>query len=83
MQDKVDTTAFTVFYFNQKMNAFRRVILYLQGAMMSVAFKEGLKIPPPAMNEIILSANQDIRQVTIRILNLNILFVCWFMQYPL
>ena len=31
--------------------------------MMSVAFKEGLKIPPPAMNEIILAANQDIRQV--------------------
>lgn len=52
------------------------MILYLQGAMMSVAFKEGLKIPPPAMNEIILSANQDIRQVTLRILNLNILFVC-------
>lgn len=47
--------------------------------MMSVAFKEGLKIPPPAMNEIILSANQDIRQVTIRILNLNILCVGWFM----
>lgn len=35
----------------------------IKGAMMSVAFKEGLKIPPPAMNEIILSANQDIRQV--------------------
>lgn len=34
-----------------------------QGAMMSIAFKEGLKIPPPAMNEIILGANQDIRQV--------------------
>ncbi|XP_022300540.1 replication factor C subunit 1-like [Crassostrea virginica] len=35
----------------------------IKGAMMSVAFKEGLKIPPPAMNEIILAANQDIRQV--------------------
>ncbi|KAM4807653.1 replication factor C subunit 1 [Rhinophrynus dorsalis] len=35
----------------------------IKGAMMSVAFKEGLKIPPPAMNEIILGANQDIRQV--------------------
>ncbi|XP_057584405.1 replication factor C subunit 1 isoform X3 [Hippopotamus amphibius kiboko] len=34
----------------------------IKGAMMSVAFKEGLKIPPPAMNEIILGANQDIRQ---------------------
>uniref|UniRef100_A0A669P561 Replication factor C subunit 1 n=1 Tax=Phasianus colchicus TaxID=9054 RepID=A0A669P561_PHACC len=35
----------------------------IKGAMMSIAFKEGLKIPPPAMNEIILAANQDIRQV--------------------
>ncbi|XP_044154267.1 replication factor C subunit 1 isoform X1 [Bufo gargarizans] len=35
----------------------------IKGAMMSVAFKEGLKIPPPAMNEVILGANQDIRQV--------------------
>ena len=30
---------------------------------MSVAFKEGLKISPPALQEIILSSNQDIRQV--------------------
>uniref|UniRef100_A0A671E1B0 Replication factor C subunit 1 n=1 Tax=Rhinolophus ferrumequinum TaxID=59479 RepID=A0A671E1B0_RHIFE len=35
----------------------------IKGAMLSIAFKEGLKIPPPAMNEIILGANQDIRQV--------------------
>ncbi|XP_043919505.1 replication factor C subunit 1 [Protopterus annectens] len=35
----------------------------IKGAMMTVAFKEGLRIPPPAMNEIILGANQDIRQV--------------------
>ncbi|XP_033890486.3 replication factor C subunit 1-like isoform X1 [Acipenser ruthenus] len=35
----------------------------IKGAMMSVAFKEGLKVPPPALNEIILAANQDIRQV--------------------
>nr|XP_028601072.1 replication factor C subunit 1 isoform X1 [Podarcis muralis] len=35
----------------------------IKGAMMSIAFKEGLKIPPPAMNEVILAANQDIRQV--------------------
>lgn len=35
----------------------------IKGAMMSIAFKEGLRIPPPAMNEIILGANQDIRQV--------------------
>ena len=30
---------------------------------MSIAFKEGLTIPAPAVNEIILAANQDIRQV--------------------
>uniref|UniRef100_A0A670XS97 Replication factor C subunit 1 n=1 Tax=Pseudonaja textilis TaxID=8673 RepID=A0A670XS97_PSETE len=35
----------------------------IKGAMMSIAFKEGLKVPPPAMNELILAANQDIRQV--------------------
>ncbi|KFQ09129.1 Replication factor C subunit 1, partial [Leptosomus discolor] len=35
----------------------------IKGAMMSIAFKEGLKIPAPAMQEIILAANQDIRQV--------------------
>ncbi|XP_045690307.1 replication factor C subunit 1 isoform X1 [Phyllostomus hastatus] len=35
----------------------------IKAAMLSIAFKEGLKIPPPAMNEIILGANQDIRQV--------------------
>ncbi|MBN3281955.1 RFC1 factor, partial [Polyodon spathula] len=35
----------------------------IKGAMMSIAFKEGLKVPPPALNEIILAANQDIRQV--------------------
>ncbi|XP_061763209.1 replication factor C subunit 1 isoform X4 [Nerophis ophidion] len=35
----------------------------IKGAMMSLAFKEGLKIPPPALNEIILASNQDIRQV--------------------
>uniref|UniRef100_A0A8C3E5H1 Replication factor C subunit 1 n=1 Tax=Corvus moneduloides TaxID=1196302 RepID=A0A8C3E5H1_CORMO len=35
----------------------------IKGAMMSIAFKEGLKIPPPAMQEIILAANHDIRQV--------------------
>ncbi|KAA0722360.1 Replication factor C subunit 1 A1-P145 [Triplophysa tibetana] len=35
----------------------------IKGAVMSIAFKEGLKIPPPAVNEIILASNQDIRQV--------------------
>lgn len=31
--------------------------------MMSVAFKEGVKIAPPALQEIIVGANQDIRQI--------------------
>ena len=31
--------------------------------MMSIAFKEGLKIPPQAMDQIIIGANQDVRQV--------------------
>lgn len=44
-----------------------------QGAMMSIAFKEGLKIPPPALNEIILGANQDIRQVNKNIKQLMVL----------
>uniref|UniRef100_A0A8C6LCL4 Replication factor C subunit 1 n=1 Tax=Nothobranchius furzeri TaxID=105023 RepID=A0A8C6LCL4_NOTFU len=35
----------------------------IKGAMMSIAYKEGLKIPPPALNEIILASNQDVRQV--------------------
>ncbi|CAG2189162.1 RFC1 [Mytilus edulis] len=35
----------------------------IKAAMMSLAFKEGLKVPPPALNEIILASNQDIRQV--------------------
>ncbi|KAF1395200.1 hypothetical protein PFLUV_G00009080 [Perca fluviatilis] len=35
----------------------------IKGAMMSLAFKEGIKIPPPALNEMILASNQDIRQV--------------------
>uniref|UniRef100_A0A8C1FQC0 Replication factor C subunit 1 n=1 Tax=Cyprinus carpio carpio TaxID=630221 RepID=A0A8C1FQC0_CYPCA len=35
----------------------------IKGAVMSIAFKEGLKIPPPALNEVILASNQDIRQV--------------------
>ena len=36
---------------------------FFKGAMMSVAFKEGLKIPPQAMEQIIIGANQDVRQV--------------------
>ena len=34
-----------------------------QAALMSIAFREGLKISPPALQELILSSNQDIRQV--------------------
>lgn len=35
----------------------------IKAAMMSVAFKEGLKISPPALQEIIVAANQDVRQI--------------------
>ncbi|XP_044047085.1 replication factor C subunit 1 isoform X2 [Siniperca chuatsi] len=35
----------------------------IKGAMMSIAFKEGIKIPAPALNEMILASNQDVRQV--------------------
>lgn len=48
----------------------------LQGAMMSIAFKEGLKIPPPAMQEIILAANQDIRQVSANSASVSIQKAC-------
>ncbi|XP_070209411.1 replication factor C subunit 1-like isoform X2 [Littorina saxatilis] len=34
----------------------------IKGALMSIVFKEGLKVSPPALQEIILSSNQDIRQ---------------------
>lgn len=45
------------------------LFLTIQGAMMSIAFKEGLKIPPPALNEVILASNQDIRQVLQQFIN--------------
>uniref|UniRef100_A0A8U8BAW0 Replication factor C subunit 1 n=1 Tax=Geospiza parvula TaxID=87175 RepID=A0A8U8BAW0_GEOPR len=45
----------------------------IKGAMMSIAFKEGLKIPPPAMQEIILAANQDIRQVIFLCIKIRLL----------
>ena len=31
--------------------------------MMSVAFREGVKIPPSALNDVILGAGHDVRQV--------------------
>ncbi|XP_065063673.1 replication factor C subunit 1-like [Rhopilema esculentum] len=35
----------------------------IKGFAMSVSCKEGLRIPPPVMEQIIVGANQDIRQV--------------------
>uniref|UniRef100_A0A8C4QTW2 Replication factor C subunit 1 n=1 Tax=Eptatretus burgeri TaxID=7764 RepID=A0A8C4QTW2_EPTBU len=35
----------------------------IKGAMMSVTFKENIHVPPPALHEIILAANHDIRQI--------------------
>ncbi|XP_042322673.1 replication factor C subunit 1 isoform X2 [Sceloporus undulatus] len=50
-------------YYCFDLRFYRPRVEQIKGAMMSIAYKEGLKIPPPAMNEIILAANQDIRQV--------------------
>ena len=35
----------------------------LKGAMMSMCFKEGLKVQPNALEQMIIGANQDIRQI--------------------
>ncbi|XP_076348175.1 germ line transcription factor 1 [Tachypleus tridentatus] len=35
----------------------------LKGAMMTIAYKEGIKVEPEAVTDIIVSSNQDIRQV--------------------
>lgn len=35
----------------------------IKGAMMSVCFKEGLKIDPQALREMIIASGQDVRQV--------------------
>lgn len=34
----------------------------LQSAMMSICFKEGIKISPEALSQLIVSSGQDIRQ---------------------
>ncbi|KAL0895357.1 hypothetical protein ABMA27_011491 [Loxostege sticticalis] len=34
----------------------------IKSAMMSICFKEGLKIPPDAISQLIVAANQDVRQ---------------------
>ncbi len=36
----------------------------IKGAMMSVCFKEGLKIEPQAITEMVLASGQDVRQVS-------------------
>lgn len=35
----------------------------IKAAMMSVAFKEGIKVSPEALNDVIVASNQDIRQI--------------------
>lgn len=35
----------------------------IKGAMMSVCFKEGIKISSQALSEIIMASGQDVRQV--------------------
>lgn len=32
--------------------------------MMSVAFKEGVKVSPEALHDVVIASNQDIRQVS-------------------
>lgn len=32
--------------------------------MMSVAFKEGVKVSPEALHDVVVASNQDIRQVS-------------------
>ncbi|RVE52058.1 hypothetical protein evm_003336 [Chilo suppressalis] len=34
----------------------------IKSAMMSICFKEGVKVPPELLNQLIVAANQDIRQ---------------------
>lgn len=34
-----------------------------QGPMMSICFREGIKIKPEALDQVILGANQDVRQI--------------------
>ncbi|XP_022092745.1 replication factor C subunit 1-like isoform X2 [Acanthaster planci] len=42
---------------------YRPQVKQIKGAMLSIAFKEGVSIPPQAMDHIITASNQDIRQV--------------------
>jgi hypothetical protein len=44
----------------------------VQGKMMSVAFREGLKIQPNALDELISASQNDIRQVCIASLHLAV-----------
>lgn len=37
--------------------------LHCQGAMMSVCFREGVKLKPEALDQIIVGSNQDVRQI--------------------
>jgi len=44
---------------------------------MSLAFKEGIKIPTQAMEQIVTGANQDVRQVRARTsLRVELWFLC-------
>ena len=50
--------------------------------MMSVAFKEGIKIKPEALNDLIVSCNYDIRQVrNFNYLLLLLLFIIIIIYY--
>jgi len=44
---------------------------------MSIVFREGLKIPPAALNDIISAANHDIRQVSFSTDAFQLITVVW------
>ncbi|XP_064460970.1 replication factor C subunit 1-like isoform X2 [Ornithodoros turicata] len=42
---------------------YRPQVKQIQASMMSIAYKEGIKVTPAAVQEIIVASNQDVRQV--------------------
>lgn len=40
-----------------------KIPFIFQGPMMSICFREGIKIKPDALDQVIIGANQDVRQI--------------------
>ena len=49
----------------------------IRGAMMSVCFREGVKMAPNALAEIIMASRQDVRQVK----SISYVYMCMYMYY--